>query len=114
MKLPKYLDTVQSIHRERGIKLPDKVLQAYKNPKYFNESLLNEIPYDKLTENIIILSEDLKKSIQARMKNEPIKQKTSRKRRKVASYPDVMGVLGKRFCSLPPFCRSNIYRKKER
>ncbi len=114
MKLTKYLNTVQSIHQEKGIRLSNKVLQAYKNPRYFNRSLLYEIPDDKLNENLIILADDLINSINTRMKREAKTRPTKRKRKKVASYPEVIGVLGKRFCSLPPFCRKNIYKIKEK
>jgi hypothetical protein len=113
MKLTKYLNNVQSNHREKGIKLSNKVLQAYKNPRYFNRSLLHEIPDDKVNENLIILANDLLNSINTRMEREAEIRPTKRKRKQVASYPEVMGVLEKRFCNLPPFCKSNIYKIKK-
>ena len=113
MKLAKYLNIVLSIHREKGIRLSDKLLQAYKNPKYFNKSLLNEIPDEKINENLDIISNDLVKLINSRMRKEAKKRRTKRMRRKIASYPEVMEVLEKGFCRLPPFCRNNIYKQKE-
>ncbi len=114
MKFTKYLNTVQTIHREKGIRLSNKVLLAYKNPTYFNKSLLYEIPDEKLNENITILANDLMNSINLRMKREAEIQPTKRKRKNAASYPEIMSVIEKRFCSLPPFCTSNIYKIKKK
>jgi hypothetical protein len=105
---------VQTIHREKGIRLSSKVLLAYKNPTYFNKSLLYEIPDAKLNENIVILANDLMNSINMRMKREAEIQPKKRKRKNAASYPEVMSVIETRFCSLPPFCKTNIYKIKKK
>jgi hypothetical protein len=53
-------------------------------------------------------------SINMRMKREAEIQPKKRKRKNAASYPEVMSVIETRFCSLPPFCKTNIYKIKKK
>ena len=106
MNIPKYLKTVQYINKKNGVKLSDKVLQAYQNPKYFNKSLLSEIPPEKLNENLNVITSDLVKLVKTRNKLTMKSKISGRKRKHSVSYPEVLNVIEKRFCSLPPFCKN--------
>jgi hypothetical protein len=112
MNLNKYLRLVQSVNQQKGIKLTDKVLQAYKNPKYFYKFLLNEVSDKQIQENLTVISLDLKQVVNTRVRknlNINLNKKSSQKK---PTYTEVIDVIEKRFCSLPPFCRTNIYRTK--
>jgi len=114
MNLNKYLKVVQSVNQRKGIRLTDKVLQAYKNPKYFYKSLLNEVSDEQIQENLIVISLDLKKVINARVREKSKINQGKKSSLRKPTYTEVINVIEKRFCSLPPFCRTNIYRTVER
>ena len=112
MKTTEYLINIRRSSRKKGIRLSDNVIRAFVNPKYFNKTLLYEIPDEKLNENIEILTEDVNKAYQKRIKEERKSAKPRKKIKRPVMYADVLDVVEKRFCSLPPICKKNIYKIK--